>query len=85
VLLVVPEAPGVEARNPVMGFGCRLLGDGTLSCDVLLVPHAIPTQTLRAHLLERHHPPREVLLAWSELPPKVLQAYQHASIDLTKE
>jgi hypothetical protein len=83
VLLVVPEVSGVESRKPlVQGFGCRLLGGDTLSCEALFIAREIPDQTLRAELHVRHQPPRVVTLAWSDTPPGL---YQNAQIDLVKE
>lgn len=83
MLLVVPEVSGHPSRKPlVQGFGCRLLGGDTLSCEALFVAAPIPAQALAAELHTRGREPRLVTLDWSEVPAGL---YRHAQIDLTKE
>jgi hypothetical protein len=83
MLLVVPEVPGTESRKPlIQGFGCRLLGGDTLSCEALFAARPIPTQALRAQLHTRGRRPTTVTLDWSEVPAGL---YRNAQIDLIKE
>lgn len=79
MLLAVPEVPDQPSTKPlVQGFGCRL-GAGTLSCEALFIGATIPTQTLPAELHQRHKPPVQVSLDWSDIPPGL---YRNATIDL---
>ena len=83
MLLVVPEVSGLESRKPlIQGFGCRLLGGDTLSCEALFAAQPIPTQAPRAELHVRGRKPATITLDWSEVPPGL---YRNAQIDLVKE
>jgi hypothetical protein len=73
----------MPSRKPlIQGYGCRLLGGDTLSCEALHIAKSIPTQPLAAELHSRGRAPQHLTLDWTSTPPGL---YQHASIDVTRE